>query len=285
MAQQTRSGHSADIPSSALFAFVAITFLITWGLTGFAIFFPEVAVETFGPIDGSNPVFFVATWAPAIAAFGIVVRYSGLAGLKAFLSRLFLWRCPAMWVAFVALGIPLVYMAGSLIKGGPLVSPLPDGGIGVALGFVVMMLFLGPIEEFGWRGVAQPILQRHMAPFWAGIVIGSVWGLWHLPAFFLSGTVFATWNFLPFFVGNVVLAVLVTPIFNRTGGSLLWPMLFHWQIINPFWPDAQPWDTWILLAVAVVVLWWNRDTMLSRAGAVTEVVPENEVAEPRLKGA
>ncbi len=50
-------------------------------------------------------------------------------------------------------------------------------------------------------------------------------------------------------------------------------MLFHWQLINPFWPDAQPWDTWILVAVAVVVVWWNRVPMFARAGAVTEVVP------------
>jgi len=67
----------------------------------------------------------------------------------------------------------------------------------------------------------------------------------------------------------------VTPILNRTGGSLLWPMLFHWQLNNPFWPDAQPWDTWILAAVALVVVWWNRETMFTRAGAVTEVVPSS----------
>ena len=75
------------------------------------------------------------------------------------------------------------------------------------------------------------------------------------------------------FVGNVVLAVLITPIFNQTQGSLLWPMLFHWQLINPFWSDAQPWDTWILVAVVVIVVWWNRDTMFRREGAVTELVP------------
>ena len=136
-----------------------------------------------------------------------------------------------------------------------------------------VMLFLGPIEEFGWRGVAQPLLQRHMAPIWAGALIGANWGIWHLPAFFLSGTVYGGWSFLPFLIGNVVLAVLVTPLFNASRGSILLPMLFHWQLINPFWPDAQPWDTWILVAVAVIVVWWNRDTMFTREGAVTDVVP------------
>ena len=50
-------------------------------------------------------------------------------------------------------------------------------------------------------------------------------------------------------------------------------MLFHWQTIIPFWPDAQPWDTWIMVAVAVVVVWLNREMILSRKSAVTEVIP------------
>ena len=57
-----------DVPSKALPLFVIITFTITWGLVGFAIFFPDQAVSWFGEISGSNPVFFLATWAPAIAA-------------------------------------------------------------------------------------------------------------------------------------------------------------------------------------------------------------------------
>lgn len=122
-------------------------------------------------------------------------------------------------------------------------------------------------------GVAQPLLQRHIAPIWAGIVIGAVWGVWHLPAFYLAGTVFGGWDFWPFFIGNITLAVLVTRIFNSARGNLLLPMLYHWQLINPFWPDVQPWDTWILVVVAVIVVWWNRDTMFTREGAVTEVVP------------
>jgi uncharacterized protein len=202
-----------------------------------------MAAATFGEISGSHPFFFLATWSPAIAAFVVVFMHSGTTGIRAFLSRLLLWRCSAGWAAFILLFLPLVFVAGSLIKGGPVLAPLPPEGVGPVVAVLFMMLMLGPVEEFGWRGVMQPLLQRHMAPIWAGLIIGATWGFWHLPAFFLSSTVYADWNFLPFFIGNVTLAVLVTPIFNSTRGSLLWPMLFHWQLINPFWPDAQPWDT------------------------------------------
>jgi uncharacterized protein len=273
MKHEPRPRRAFEIPFSALVPFLGLTFAIAWGLIGFYILAPGTAAAALGEISGSHPVFFLATWSPAIAAFAVVILHSGAAGLRAFLSRLFLWRGSPGWGTFILLFVPLVFVAGSLLKGGPVLAPLPPEGVGPVVAVLVMMLFLGPVEEFGWRGVMQPLLQRHMAPLWAGMVIGATWGFWHLPAFFLAGVVFAEWSFLPFFIGNVTLAVLVTPIFNSARGSLLWPMLFHWQLINPFWPDAQPWDTWILAAVAVLVVWWNRDTMLSRAGAATEVVP------------
>ena len=265
---------------AALTAFFAIAFAITWGVIGSYILWPDAVTARFGEISGSHPLFFLATWAPAIAAFAVVLFSGGVTGMRSFLTRLVLWRCPASWWAFILVLIPLVFMAGSLIKGGPLLAPLPPEGAGPVAAVMVMMLFLGPVEEFGWRGVAQPILQRHMAPFWAGAIIGTVWGIWHLPAFYLAGVVFAEWSFLPFCVGNIVLAILVTPIFNATRGSLLIPMLFHWQLVNPFWPDAQPCDTWILVLVAAVVVWWNRETMFTRAGAVTEVIPGVAGAQP-----
>jgi len=276
MADLTLPLRRSRIPSPAIFAFLILTFGISWSIIAMYIILPDWASATFGEVTGSHPFFFLVTWTPAISAFSIIFYLTGMVGMKAFLSRLLLWRCSWGWAAFILIGIPIVYAIGSSFKSGPLMAPIPPEGIGSMVGILFMMLVLGPMEEFGWRGVAQPILQRHIAPLWAGMIIGSIWGIWHLPAFFLSGTVFATWSFLPFFIGNITLAVLVTPMFNRSHGSLLWPMLFHWQLINPFWPDAQPYDTWILVVVAIVVVWWNRDTMLTRQGAATEVFPGDE---------
>lgn len=261
------------VPTWIVIAFFALTFAITWGIIGSYIVRPESMANRFGSISGSHPFYFVATWAPAISGIALVLWSTGLKGVKAFAGRLILWRCPAAWWLLILVGLPVVFMTGSLIKGGPLLAPMPAEGVGTMFATMLMMLFLGPIEEFGWRGVAQPLLQRRVAPFWAGAIIGVAWGLWHLPAFYLSGVVFAEWSFLPFFIGNITLAILVTPIFNATHGSLLLPVLFHWQLINPFWPDAQPWDTWILVVVTAVVVWWNRQRMFSREGAVTEVIP------------
>ncbi len=266
------------VPTRALLVFGVLTFSITWSVIGMYVIFPDWATAEFGPISGGHPFFFLATWAPAIAAISLVLYFAGPSGLGLFVSRLVLWRCPHGWVGFILVVIPIVFVIGSLLKSGPLLAPLPPEGIVGPITVLFLMLFLGPVEEFGWRGFAQPILQRHVAPIWAGTIIGLVWGIWHLPAFSLSTTVFAGWDFFPFLVGNVTLAILVTPIFNSSRGSLLWPMLFHWQLINPFWPDAQPYDTWILVGVTILVVWWNRDTMFTRRKAVTRVIPHHSTS-------
>jgi membrane protease YdiL (CAAX protease family) len=254
-----------------LLPFTLITFAVSWGILGLYIFFPEPASRWFGEITGKHPAFVLAVWAPAFAAFAVVLYFGGIQGARAFLSRLGLWRSPAGWVGFLLVGIPLVFAAGAAVKGTLLTVPLPFESLGLTLGAMVFMLFLGPVEEFGWRGVALPILQRHMAPLWAGLIVGAVWGLWHLQAFYLSGTVQSGWGFAPFFLGNVCLSLIVTPLFNASRGSILLPALFHFQVNNPLWPDAQPYDTYFFVGVAVLVVWINRRAMLTRDGAVTEV--------------
>lgn len=261
------------VPSAALLPFILTTFAITWGTVGFYIVRPDTAVSWFGEISGSHPAFILATWAPALSAFLVVITHGGFAGLRAFVSRLALWRCSVYWVLFLLIGVPLTFAAGAWVKGTLTSGLFSFDGIGVVLGAMVFMLFLGPIEEFGWRGVAQPILQRRVAPLWAGLLIGATWGLWHLPAFYLSGTVQSDWSFAPFFIGNVSLAVIVTPLFNSTRGSILLPALFHFQLINPLWPDAQPYDTYFFVLVAIVIVWLNRAAMFTHTDAVTAVIP------------
>lgn len=267
------SAERRRVPAVALLPFVLVTFGLSWGVLGLYVFAPETMTGAFGMITGSHPAFFLAVWSPAIAGFAVVLAYGGLAGVKCFLSRLLLWRCPAPWVAFLILGIPLVFAAGALVKGNLFADPFPFPTVGAALTAMGLMLVLGPVEEFGWRGVALPVLQRFMAPLWAGLIVGATWGVWHLPAFYLSGTVQSGWSFAPFFIGNVSVAVIVTPLFNAARGSILLPALFHFQLNNPLWPDAQPYDTCLFVAVAVIVVWLNRATMLTRAGAATDVIP------------
>jgi membrane protease YdiL (CAAX protease family) len=167
-----------------------------------------------------------------------------------------------------------VFYGSALFKEGAYDTLFPFPSLQAYLLALLLMAIKGPMEEIGWRGLALPVAQRRLAPIWAALVLGAIWAFWHLPAFLLSGTPQSAWSLTPFLVGTVALSVIVTPLFNNAHGSILLPALFHLQLINPLWPDAQPYDTWLFVAVAAVVVWLNRDAMFTRRGAVTEVVPE-----------
>lgn len=262
----------------ALIPYLIITFGLAWGLFALLILYQDQVVAIFGPISATNPLFILSVYSPAIAAVAVVLWTTGLQGLKGYLSRLFLWRASLYWYAVLILGIPLIYYAGSAAKGNLFEVPVPFTNISDALAAMGFMLVLGPVEEFGWRGLALPLLQRHMAPIWAGLILGIIWGVWHLPAFFLSGTPQSAWGFTPFFVGSVAVSLLLTPFFNNARGSILAAFLFHFQLNNPLWPDAQPYDTIFFVLAALVAIWFNRDTMFNRDGAFTDVIPKPSIA-------
>ena len=265
-----------QVPSIALVPFLVIAFGLAWGILALFILLPERMNAIFGELTGQHPLFFLAVYAPAIAAFIVVTFSSGIYGLRRYFFRLFLWRCSSAWYAFLILGIPLLFIGGSAMKGNLLAKPFPFSSFQALLIALLSMAIKGPVEEFGWRGLALPLLQRKFAPIWAGLILGVIWGLWHFPAFLLSGTPQSAWSFTPFFVGSVAVSVILTQLFNASGGSILLPALFHFQLINPIWPDAQPYDTILFVVAAVLVVWLNRKKMFTKEAGIIYVVPKSE---------
>ena len=264
---------------ASLIPFLIITFGLAWGIIALYIFLPAQMAGMFGEISGQHPLFYLATYAPAIAALAIVLFKNRWGGMRRFLSRLLLWRASAAWYAFLLIGIPLLFYAGAVWKGLSFAELIPVSSVGAYLVALALFAVKGPVEEIGWRGLALPLLQRKMAPLWAGLLLGIIWGVWHLPAFFLSGTPQSAWSFTDFFVGTVALSLIATALFNASRGSILLPALFHLQVINPLWPDAQPYDTIPFVVAAIVIVWLNRESMLRRDGGLTTIIPEADTEE------
>ena len=273
MSIESPGNASPQLPASSLLPFLLIAFGLAWGILALFIMAPESMAGMFGELTGQHPLFYLAVYAPAIAALVVVAYHGGTSGLRRFLSRLFLWRCSVGWYAFLLVGIPLLFFAGSAVKGNLPADPLPFASLQALIAAMLLMAIKGPIEEFGWRGLALPLLQRGMAPIWAGLILGIIWGLWHFPAFLLSGVPQGAWSFTPFFVGAIAVSVILTAMFNASRGSILLPALFHFQLINPLWPDAQPYDTLFFVAAACTIAWFKRQALFDRKHGVTEVIP------------
>ncbi|MFO7884797.1 MAG: hypothetical protein R6U68_08255 [Desulfobacteraceae bacterium] len=92
-------------------------------------------------------------------------------------------------------------------------------------------------------------------------------------AFLLSGTQQSEWSFTAFFAGCLAISVIATALFNRSRGSILISAFFHFSLMNQIFPDAQPYDTYMLIIAAILIVWWNRYNMFSREASVKKVIP------------
>ncbi len=261
------------IPFASLASFFCITLVLSWGILALFVLLPSKTTAMFGELTGQHPLFYLAVWAPAIAACILVARKAGTTGFRQFLGRVLMWRCSIAWYVFLIVGIPLVFYVGAFIKGDLFNEPFAYSIPGL-IHAIFFMAIKGPVEELGWRGFALPLLQQKLAPFWASLVLGSIWGFWHYPAFLLAGTQQSAWSFTPFLVGVIATSVIMTHLFNASRGSILLVAFFHFQLINPVWPDAQPYDTGIFVLVATILVCFNRKSMFTRKLAVTDVVPK-----------
>lgn len=263
------------IPFASLLPFLLIAFGLAWGVISLFIFQAEFMTRFFGNLTGQHPLFYLCVYSPAIAAFINVSYYRGVKGLRLFFSRVFLWRCSVSWYAFIVIVIPLVFYAGAAIKGTLFENLFPYDSIQALFMALVLSAIKGPIEEFGWRGFALPLLQRTFTPFWASLVLGVIWGTWHFPAFLLSGTQQSDWAFAPFFLGCIALSIIATALFNASQGSILLAAFFHFMLMNPIFPDAEPFDSFMLVLIVIPIIWFNRKMMFAKDKSVTEVIPSN----------
>ena len=152
----------------------------------------------------------------------------GKAGVKQLLSRVVVWRVGMRWYV-IALGLPTVLSLTAaglhyLLDGA---WPLQIGAVSV-FDFIVFVLVVG--EELGWRGYALPLLLEQRSAVMASLILGVLWGLWHLPTFLVPGTPQYGLPFPAFVLLTVEYSILMTWVYLHTKGSVLIATLFHGAI-------------------------------------------------------
>lgn len=262
-----------DVPTGYSIPFVILTFGVTWGVMTLFVVFPRYVPAFLGPMRVTHPFYILAVWSPGLVAMALIVISTGFAGLRRYFRRLLHVNVHWTWWAFVLLGLPAVKVIGAILNGAAMNEWLVVQPFWSVLGISLFMLFLGPVEEFGWRGFLLPMLQRTFSPALAGLGIGFLWAVWHIPAFFLDGTPHTAWSILPFIIGVTSVGVIMAVVYNKTNGNLLFPILIHWQLNIALWPEAQPWENYLDLMLAVGLVWMHRDVMFSHGGALTNIVP------------
>lgn len=170
---------------------------------------------------------------PFIAAF-IVNLQGDKQEYKEFIKQFIKVKVSPLWYLFILI-IPVLYFSipwviNVLFKGSDI--KFFRNPIYMVFAAFPLSIVCGGSEELGWRGILLPELLRHFSKIKATLTLGTIWGIWHLPLFFIKGSPQENSNFIFFFIGAISLSLLLTVIYTGTN-SILLCILFH-AFINSY---------------------------------------------------
>jgi membrane protease YdiL (CAAX protease family) len=160
----------------------------------------------------------------------------GKEGLAALLKRFLIWRVAWKWYLVALLLMPSMQFVSVLLSALLLQTPIDFSNVyaykifGPSINLVLLIvpffLFdaLANGEEIAWRGYGLPRLQTKYSALASSLIVGVIWGIWHLPKHLSH---WDTTTFVFFMAGITARAVLYTWLYNNTKGSLLLTTIFH----------------------------------------------------------
>ena len=216
--------------------FFLLTFVYSWLLwlpsilSGLGVEIPfDVSVYT-------SVVVPIGAFAPMLAAITLIFRQGRLPGVKTFFSKAFDFRVKPLYYILAFL-LPIVihaiahYLAPAIgldVADTLFPADLPVPAIVLAVPYFFLMLLIGGgQEEFGWRGYAQQPLQERFGVVLASLLIGIIWGFWHLPLWVMPGDGHSTYPFIAFLLMTTSFSVIYGWIFNASGKKLITAIIFH----------------------------------------------------------
>lgn len=212
--------------------------------------------------------FNLGPWGPLFAAIVVTFMYQGGEGVKNLLKRGLMTRLGRWW--WVALLIFPVLIGGSLALSVLLGNPAPEfealaQPIALPVALVWIFFFSGPLqEEFGWRGYAFENLRNKHDALTAAIISGLMWGLWHLPLFFVPRADDyynrPVWGLM---LTTTLVGIILAWLYANTSGSIFATMLghamFNWSnwVFPALKSDSAALILFGLYFIAVVYIIWQ----------------------------
>src|SRR5215217_5203771 len=216
-----------------IIAFFVLAYALAWIIESPLVFLRDSI--TAGDPPGLALVI-LASNVPSAVAIVLTAIVFGRGALRKLLGRLLIWRVNPLWYLGVVLG-PVALVGGMValntLLGGPALSlGMPLVSVAIFFGFSI---FPGSAmgEEIGWRGYVLPRLQSRMSALSAALLLAPIWALWHLPLWLTGAPGRTPLIYAGFVVSAFAMSVLLTWVYNSTGGSLLLVVLLHATINLP----------------------------------------------------
>lgn len=243
-----------------LILFYIIAFAFSW-----ALWIPQ-ALNDNGILKINSIILSLSNfgaYGPLIAALALTYYNDGKNGLIKLLKRVINFKFNYKWYLIIFLTFPIILGASLLLAGVSFNQIfLETNLIIIFIGFFVIFFIAGPLqEELGWRGYALDRFQKKWNALISSIIVGFLWGLWHLPLFYMfredSYYTGPIWGLI---ISTILISILFTWIYNNTGRSIMAVLLFHtmWNFSNWIFPtitnDSAALFMIILLSIMIIFI-------------------------------
>jgi len=236
--------------------FFALTLAVAW-----ALWLPLVLLQDRMPPPAALLLTLLGSLVPSTLALVFVARLDGRGEVWRLLRRLLIARVSVGWyaaiVALTALAVFAAWVSTLLGVPGPVVIATIPGVASLFLFSIFPGSAMG--EEIGWRGFALPRLQARLNALAASLIVGAIWGTFHLPLFLTGSPVRPLALFVPFALNCIIMSIFYTWMYNGTAGSLFVAVLLHASTNLPLTVVYGP------LGEQVVPVFWLFDAILALA--------------------
>jgi membrane protease YdiL (CAAX protease family) len=247
--------------------FFLIAYAFSWTIGGLLI------ADYQGALSVPGALHYVSAFGPMVAAIVVTALISGRHGL------LDLWRrgmrADVGWRWWlIGVGTPVALGVAAIVVFWLSNGVLPDlalfgevdylGAIGALAALALWIATYGFGEEVGWRGFA---FHRMEGGGWvqAAVMIGVLWGLWHLPYFFYKANFIALGigGFAGYLISITMGSILLSWMYRGSGRSILvvalWHGLFDFVSASPIAEGVgNALISSVVIVWVIVILWLAR---------------------------
>ncbi|MGE5248930.1 MAG: CPBP family intramembrane glutamic endopeptidase [Bacteroidota bacterium] len=219
---------TAFLKRHSLVCGILLMFLLTWPI--------DLSNSGLLPFKFPFIVYIFLGWGFIFAALIMTGLTLGRQAVIALLGRYIQWRVSWKWYLAALLLSPILILLGVYLNAAfsgiapdfsaAMIHKILGPSVNLPLVILPWLLYeaVANGEEIGWRGYVLPRLQAKYSALTATLILGLIWGFWHLPKYLPD---FDAGRFAWFMVHTLAQAVILTWIYNGTGGSLLLATLYH----------------------------------------------------------
>ena len=217
----------------------------------------------------------LSPYGPTIGAFVVTAMTEGKPGVETLWRRFWNRNLSIKWLVVILLFFPALYLVANFVartldgQAYPFLT-WPNQPWMFIPPFIANGLIHGGLsEEFGWRGYVLPRFQAKWNALVSSLVLGVIWGVWHLPL--LQAGMQSAHSVAELVLWQTLVAIFFTWVFNNTNGSILAVVLFHAMANSSgeiVWCcGSSPWHfygVYLLAGILIVIIFGPKNFVRQR---------------------